>query len=279
MKENDRDMPLISVIVTTRNEEDAIRNCLKSVRNQTYKPVEIIVVDNASDDRTLNIARQFTNLVFDKGPERSAQRNYGAKQAKGTYLLFLDADMVISPTTVEECVVAINKNNVRACIVPETSTGSGFWTKCKILERTYYEGVVWMEAARFYDKKTFVLLEGFDEELTGPEDFDLSQRVAAQYGQKSISRITSYIYHDEGVIRLTELLRKKYYYGRQMHRYVSKNDNRLVSRLQANPWKRYTLFFRKPNSLLYDPIHAIGMMFMKTLELGALALGMITSYI
>ncbi len=267
-----RDAPLVSVIVTTRNEEGAIRQCLESIRRQTYKNIEILVVDNASDDQTKRIARQFTGHVFDKGPERSAQRNYGAHMAKGVNVLFLDADMILSRTVIEECVRNIRKN-VHAFIIPEKSQGSGFWAKCKALERTYYEGTEWMEAARFYDKKTFLSLGGFDENLTGPEDFDMSQRVTARYGAPCISRIMSYIYHNEGTIVLRDLLRKKYYYGKKMRRYMTKNENKSAFRKQANPLSRYALFFRKPAIFLSDPVHAAGMIFMKSLELGALAFG------
>lgn len=261
--------PLVSVIITTKNEEQYIGVCLESIKKQTYGNIECLVVDNASCDRTKDIARRYTQHVYGKGPERSAQRNYGARMAKGAYVLFLDADMELSPNVIAECV----RQKSYAVVIPERSVGTGFWTQCKILERRFYEGVNWMEAARFYNKKIFVSLHGFDEKLTGPEDFDLSQRVIARYGSSSMSRIPSYIYHNENAIFLCELLKKKYYYGKKMRRYITKDENRSLSRKQANPFARYALFFQKPGVLFSDPVHAIGMMVMKILELGALALG------
>ena len=77
-----KDLPLVSVIVTTKNEEKNIANCLKSIKNQTYKNIEIIVVDNNSDDRTKEIAGKYTDKVFNHGPERSALRNLGAEREK-----------------------------------------------------------------------------------------------------------------------------------------------------------------------------------------------------
>ena len=83
---------VVSVIVTTKNEEKHIGNYLRSIINSTnsINPInptnsmnslnpfiEIIVVDNNSSDNTVKIAREFTNKVYNKGPERSAQRNYG----------------------------------------------------------------------------------------------------------------------------------------------------------------------------------------------------------
>jgi len=58
--------------------------------------MEIIVVDNNSQDKTKEIAYRYTDKVYNFGPERSAQRNFGVKQAAGKYILYLDADMVLS---------------------------------------------------------------------------------------------------------------------------------------------------------------------------------------
>ena len=70
-------LPLVSVVITTRNEEKNIENCLMSIQEQTYKHIEIIVIDNNSSDKTKELSKQYTNKVFNQGPERSAQRNYG----------------------------------------------------------------------------------------------------------------------------------------------------------------------------------------------------------
>ena len=74
---------LVSIIIPTLNEEASLEICLKSIKKQTYKNLETIVVDNFSKDRTPEIAKKYTKLVFKKGNERSAQRNFGAKKAKG----------------------------------------------------------------------------------------------------------------------------------------------------------------------------------------------------
>ena len=72
--------PLVSIIVTTKNEEKNIAYCLTSITEQTYSHLEVILVDNNSSDKTREIALEFTDKIFNKGPERSAQRNYGMTQ-------------------------------------------------------------------------------------------------------------------------------------------------------------------------------------------------------
>jgi glycosyltransferase involved in cell wall biosynthesis len=80
--------PMVSVVVPTCNSAKTLDICLKSVKEQTYPNIEIILVDNSSIDNTREIAEKY-GKVFIKGPERSAQRNFGARQSNGEYLFFL----------------------------------------------------------------------------------------------------------------------------------------------------------------------------------------------
>ncbi len=267
--------PLLSIIVPTRNSEVTIGACLKSVENQTYKNLEIIVVDNNSTDRTKEIAKRFTELVFNKGPERSAQRNFGASKAKGEYLLFIDRDMILENKVVEECVLSCQKSEVRnqelgGVVIPEESFGTGFWAKCKALERSFYVGVDWIEAPRFFSRDAFMEFKGFDENLISGEDWDLNQRVREKY---EISRINSFIMHDEGKLSLVNLLKKKMYYGAKIKSYSSKKENSQNFKNQSSIIKRYKLFFSDPKKLFRDPIIGAGMLFMKTCEFISMALG------
>ena len=86
--------PLVSVIIPTYNAENTLETCLKSVLEQTYDNLEIIVVNDGSTDNTLKIAKSFKSVtVLSKsngGP--SSARNYGIKFANGSYVCFLDAD-------------------------------------------------------------------------------------------------------------------------------------------------------------------------------------------
>src|SRR3989344_6174590 len=131
---NEKKSPLVSVVITTRNSEETLGKLLKSVKQQSYKYKEIVVVDNDSRDKTKEIALKYTKKVYNQGPERSRQRNFGAEKAKGQYLLFLDSDMVLTEKVMEECVGEIKKGNanIGGVVIPEKSFGKGFWTKCKI---------------------------------------------------------------------------------------------------------------------------------------------------
>jgi len=257
---------LVSVIVPTKNSETTIGNCLKSIQGQSYKNIQVIVVDNNSIDKTKEIAKKYTKLVFNKGPERSAQRNFGAFKAKGKYLLFVDSDMELSKSVVSDCLRIIQKQKYKALIVPEESFGESFWAKCKKLERSFYIGVDWIEAARFFPKAIFKELKGYDEKQTGTEDFDLPQKIKLKYGNKSVGRVNSFIYHNEGRLSLGYTLSKKYFYAKTAKTYLRIKSNAIYFKKQASIFERYKLFFSYPKKLFKNPVIGIGMLFMKTSE-------------
>lgn len=263
--------PLVSVIVTTRNNQATLDACLGSITAQTYTPLELIVVDNNSTDGTADIARRYTKHVLNKPPERSVQRNFGVARAHGQYVAIIDSDMELEPEVIAACVAGVQNNpKAVAAIIPEESFGQGFWAQCKRLERSFYVGVDWIEAARFFDRQTYMTVGGYDEKMISGEDWDLSRRAAKQ---GELVRITPFIHHNEGRLRLWRTLKKKVYYARQARYYFAKNDVGSKLTAQAGPLQRYKLFFRQPKKLFARPVTAVGMLFMKTCEFAFGAVG------
>lgn len=263
------DSPLVSVIVHTKNSKRTIKKHLESIKKQSYKNVEIIAVDNHSIDKTKQILREFTKHVYTYGPERSAQRNFGVKQSKGVFVYIPDSDMILDKNVILECVNMLKKNKeIKALIVPEKTTGKGFFAKCKSLERDCYIGDSSIEAARFFDKKTFLEFGGYDESLTGPEDWDLPQRIKRKY---KIGRVKSFIVHDEGRVTLLSLARKKYYYAQKASKYFAKHPLS-TTKTQAIYILR-PAFYRNWKKLADAPLTAVGMFFMLSIEQVAGGLG------
>jgi len=265
---------LVSVIVPTYNSANFLEECLRSIQRQSYPEIELIVVDNHSSDNTKDIARQYTNKVYDKGPERSAQRNYGVQNSKGDYVLIIDSDMKLSTLVVETCVDKINENtDYKAIIIPEESFGEGFWAQCKWLERSFYIGVDWMEAARFFSRSIFDEMKGYNEKITGEEDYDLPQRIEEKYVKLAIQRINILIYHNEQKISLLKSCQKKFYYAQDINKYVTVEANKDKFKKQASIIARYRLFLSHPLKLFKNPILGLGMVFMKTCEFGSGGMG------
>jgi glycosyltransferase involved in cell wall biosynthesis len=227
----------------------------------------LIVVDNNSVDNTLEIAARYADIVTAWGPERSAQRNRGAKIATGDYLFFVDSDMILQPNVVAECLEAQMTERLGGIIVPELTVGDGYWTSCRRLERACYASDNLVEAARFFSRQSFLAAGGYDERLTGVEDWDLSIRLTATKGR---SRITSKIIHDEGRIRLIAHVKKKAYYGRSIWPYWTKHKGRALR--QANMIGRSS-FVRNWRLLLRHPVLTAGLVTLKLLESFAMFFG------
>jgi glycosyltransferase involved in cell wall biosynthesis len=259
------DPGLVTVIVTTRNSARTLEACLASIRSQDHSAIELVVVDNDSTDSTQAIALRYCDGFAVRGPERSAQRNHGAALARGAYVLFIDSDMVLDAGVVSEGIRALRDDEVRAVAIPEVSFGAGYWTRCRILERTCYVGDDDVEAARLFRRLDFMEVGGYDLDLNGAEDWDLSARVAS--GSK-LARTASFIHHDEGRITLRGCYVKRRYYARGYLRYLAKR--RRVSQSQTNVVFR-PAFFRHWRGLASHPALTGGMFLLKTTELAAVA--------
>lgn len=252
--------PLVSVVVTTKNEEKHIAACLDSIKNQSYKNIEIIVVDNNSEDKTKEIALRFTPHVFNHGPERSAQRNYGIiHKAKGDYVMFVDADMTLSPHVVADCVERIKvDSSIVGLYISEIITGDSFWSKVRRFERSFYDGTV-IDCVRFIRRDKFVEVGGFDENLTGPEDWDLDKKLR-KIGKTAL--IKTPIYHNEAEFNLKKYLSKKNYYAKSFNSYISKwGKNDPDIKKQFGFWYRYFGVFLergKWKKLISHPILMVG---------------------
>jgi len=255
--------PLVSVVITTKNEEKNIENCLRSIKDQTYKNIELIVVDNFSKDKTVEIAKKYGANIYTKGHERSSQRNYGAHISKGKYLLYLDADMILSPNVVEECVEKCERKKVGAIYIPEQIVGEGFWIKVRDFERSFHTGTV-ADAVRFVRKDFFERVEGFDESLVGPEDWDFDRKIRG-IGRTAI--IDTALYHNEGSFDMKRYLKKKKYYTNGIRNYVRKwgSDDQEIMKQIGVQYRLVGVFVEqgKWKKMIRHPLFTVAMYYLR----------------
>jgi len=221
----------IAVVVPTRNSGLTLRTCLESIRQQG-QPCTLVVVDNGSTDGTLSIAHEFADIVLTCGPERSAQRNAGAAATSASVVGFIDSDMELPPTLVSDIVGAFEGGAVPV-VVPERTIGEGFWADVRAFERSFYNGSEEIEAPRFFSREVFESVCGFDETLTGAEDWDLGIRTR-NAGPRA--RIESVILHHGGRVRYLADCRKKGYYGPGLARFVSKYGVSALVAMAQREW-------------------------------------------
>ncbi len=261
---------LVSVVIPTKNSGETLETCLKSIKNQTYSNLEIIIADCYSTDGTKGIVEKFGAKFIECGVGRSEARNIGAREAMGDYILSLDCDMELTAGVVEESVSETDEG-FDAIIIPEISVGIGFWSRCKALEKTCYLGDELIEASRFFRRDVFEAVGGYDPKLEAGEDWDIHQRIRNKNFR--IGRIDAFIRHHEGKLSLQDTILKKYHYGQTMKYYKTKHY--VLARRQLTLVR--PAFLRNWRILAEDPIHALGMFFMKTCEFVAGGFGLLVS--
>jgi glycosyltransferase involved in cell wall biosynthesis len=107
---------LVSVIIPCYNVREFVTECVESVLNQTYKDIEIICIDNNSNDETWDFLEKlndkYSQLIIDKElkPGAPAARNRGLALAKGEWIQFLDADDLLMRTKIEQQIKLIQLN-------------------------------------------------------------------------------------------------------------------------------------------------------------------------
>jgi len=176
-------LSMLSIVIPTFNEEKYLPNLLESLEGQTFRDFEVVVADAGSRDATRKIATAWGCRLVEGG--RIAQgRNAGARQAKGNYILFLDADVTLSPSFLEELRSQIIKHELDVAsgfITPDSNklfdhimvTTSNIWHFA--IQHIYPHASGFYIIAR---KSLHEAIGGFDEELFLTEDHDYVRRAA-----------------------------------------------------------------------------------------------------
>lgn len=264
---------LVSIIIPTYNSEKNLARCLESIRKQSYKYIEVIVVDRFSNDKTVEIAKSYGAKVLQLEAERAKAKNFGVKHARGKYVCFIDSDMELTSKVIEECVKLIeNDNKIGGIIIPERSVGRSFWAKVRDFERSFYVGTE-IESARFFRKELVDIVGGFDEDVVFFEESTLPQKIE-KLGYNVKARVKAWILHHEEDFKLNIWLRKKFYYGKSIAKYKKKFREYASKQLSISS---RILVFIKNKKFYSKPILAIGVILLKVLEFIAAEIGSLTN--
>ena len=101
---------LVSITIPTYNNKKTIRKTLESVKNQSYKNIEIVIIDSHSNDGTLDIIKEFKNVkVYQYEGTLLGARGIGVSKAKGEFIALVDSDHILEKKTIETAVKLMNK--------------------------------------------------------------------------------------------------------------------------------------------------------------------------
>ena len=228
----------VSIIIVSYNGLDFIKKCARSIKRQTYKNIEAIVVDNNSSDNTiLYLKKNYPEIGTEQNKKNlgfAKANNIGVKKAKGTFLFFLNNDTELFPNAVEELVRRYQPNSILSGFQISARdkkspghAGDGMdifgypchdanSSKTKIF---YADGV-----AMFLKKSDFIRLEMFDEKLfMFQEDVDLSWR-AQIFGYKIIPCAEAKLYHYYGGTAALDVSKSNKYITSYFRRYLNEKN-------------------------------------------------------
>ena len=198
--------PLVSAIITTKNRADLLPRALDSVLNQTYENLEIIVVDDGSDDETPEIIKQYQkdhsiiSIRNETSLGANKARNQGIKKARGEFVAGLDDDDEWHSTRIS--VLLMHYDDSYACITSNdkmiSSNRSVVWQKKKevSLDDLLYSNHVGNQV--LVKKKRVLAVGGFDESLVAAQDYDLWIRLCEKFGPiKIVQKPLQNVYLDD----------------------------------------------------------------------------------
>lgn len=195
----ERELPLVSILITSYNRANFIEEAIKSALNQTYKRIEIIIVDNCSTDYTREILNKYEpnstiSIYFNEtNIGQFPNRNKAASLANGKYLKYLDSDDLLYPYSVEIMVMAMEK-------FPESGIGISYEVfqnhlpfpfelkPDEALNLHFEKGLLFPgPGSIIYKSNIFEEFEGF-EDYGLPSDNLLSLKIASRYKVVALPR-------------------------------------------------------------------------------------------
>jgi len=185
--------PLVSVVLPCFNQGQYLPDAISSILSQTYRNFEIVLIDDGSTDQTREVASRYDKVryVYQKNSGLPAARNVGTRESAGLFLVYLDADDVLTPNALE-----IGVNDLLAH--PECAFVSGdhrlvgpdlrplFKFRARPVQRDHYLALlrgnyIGMHATVMYRREVVQQAGGFDESLAACEDYNLYLRIARNY--------------------------------------------------------------------------------------------------
>ena len=208
----------ISVIIPTYNRRHTLERAIDSVLSQTFKPFEIIIVDDGSEDGTRNWVQEAypsIKYIYQSNNGVSSARNKGIISSRGSWIALLDSDDEWMPEKLEDQVIFINENpGSLFCHTNEIWIRNGVRVN-QLKKHKKYGGDIFKycldmcrisPSSSLIKKEVFEDVGLFDESLTVCEDYDLWLRITANYTILFLDRplIKKYGGHADQLSRVPE---------------------------------------------------------------------------
>lgn len=207
---------MISIIIPVYNEEKTIDNCLLSLSQQSYKDIEIIVVDDGSTDKSIQVLSEFPissaswrmkfQIIRQKHSGPAIARNTGAKKASGNILIFVDTDMTFDKNFIKNLISPILHGEAKGTFTKDefVSNWENVWARCwnynenisdrRRIPQNYPDQ---SPVFRAILKSEFEKVQGFDD-IGFTDDWTLSRKLKYQ---ASVAKDAVCYHHNPGTLK------------------------------------------------------------------------------
>lgn len=217
----------VSVIIPVYNREKTIRRCLMSVLTQTLKPLEIILIDDGSTDKTIKIAEEISSsIIIIKQNHKGAQaaRNLGILNAKGEYIAFLDSDDEWLPELLEKETILLSQCEGSCVVYSDCYVCYGnrrsLWRLPECTKNSYSTLLIHpgpMFQSMIVKKELFLKIGLLDESVVAYQEWDTAIQLA-RIANFVHYRIPLFNYHIHG----EKTISKNKQWGIDGYRYIVK---------------------------------------------------------
>jgi glycosyltransferase involved in cell wall biosynthesis len=210
--------PLVSVVIPNYNFASSLHLCLRAVQDQTYRPIELILVDDGSTDDSVAIAQRLGVRVLHTGRNQgaAAARNLGVVQARGEFLAFIDSDVAIAPDAIEVAMSMLDKDPDVSVVCsihdPEPLIRDSRFEEYRALQFHYWTASSVGPVSFLFSAMCVMRRSVFDE--VGPfkpwlrdnDEVDYGNRLTQRHTMVLSSAVRSRQDHDDRLLPLTRKL-------------------------------------------------------------------------
>lgn len=207
----DKEYPLVSIIVRTKDRPGLLGTALQSIASQDYRPIEVVLINDGGCDLDINIATDILRncslkyIRFEKSQGRAAAGNAGITAAQGKYIGFLDDDDEFYPAHISTLVVSLEESGARVVyadsefVLKEVDAEMGFvdikerrifssydFSYVDLMSSNYIPLISLLFSGEFLKQSG-----GFDERFNLYEDWDLLLRIGEKFPFHHIRKVTS----------------------------------------------------------------------------------------
>ena len=212
---------MVSIIIPNYNKGKFITETINSVINQTYKDWECVIIDDNSNDNSLQIIRKqiqdderFKLLANNQNKGGSYSRNIGLKKSKFNYIIFLDSDDILAPNCLQNRLdFILNHNKLDFAVFPmgtfynKLGDSNLIWKKFKgnHKKRFLKHDLPWHTMMVFWHKKALYKINGFDENFIRLQDVELHTKAlinGLKYKINNDSNVDAYFRINESRITI-----------------------------------------------------------------------------